>query len=86
MNASTNPDVGTQTTKGMVPGLIVLHAARNNRAANQLFINLGNLIQLKRSYDLPAASERKRLYQDVDQGDLVWLQFGTDVRGNSEQR
>ena len=60
----------------MVPDLIVFHAARDDRAAEQLFIGLGNQIQLKRSYEIPAGKAKN----------FVWLQFGTKTKWNSELR
>ncbi len=70
----SNPDVEKETMDGMVPGLIIFHAVRNDKAADQLFIALGNQIQLKRSYEIPPGSPKH----------LVWLQFGTRTKWNSE--
>jgi hypothetical protein len=76
LETRTNPDVEKETMDGMVPDLIVFHAARNDRAADQLFNGLGNQIQLKRSYEIPAGSPKH----------FVWLQFGTRTKWNSELR
>jgi hypothetical protein len=66
----------------------VFHAARDDRAAEQLFNSLDGLIQLKRSYDLPSATKRSHLYNIPKPGqeDLIWLQFGSDVRWNGQLR
>lgn len=51
-------------------------------------MNLGNLIQLKRSYDLPSAAERAHIYSIPKPGheDMIWLQFGTNVQWNEQRR
>jgi hypothetical protein len=85
MNSTIDPDVETRARKGMIPDIIVFHAARDHMAADQLFGHLGNLMPLKRSYELPSPVERTRLYSIPAQGqeDLIWLQFGTNVQWNS---
>jgi len=84
MDSSIDPDVKKRAMDGMVPNKIVFHAARDDKAAYQLFTALENLIQLQRSYDLPSATERTRIYSIPKPGqeDFVWLQFGTNVRWN----
>lgn len=84
----SDPDVEKRTTDGAVPNKIVFHAARDDKAADQLFMSLGNLIQLKRSYEMPSVAERTHMYRIPTQGqeDLVWLQFGTNVRWNEQLR
>jgi hypothetical protein len=57
-----NPDLEKEAS-GAAPGVITLHAARENAAANALLINLGNQIPVKRSYDLPSAKQRERMYR-----------------------
>jgi hypothetical protein len=86
MEPDIDPDVEKRATDGMVPDKIVFHAARGDHAADQLFTNLSNLIQLKRSYELPSATERTQLYSISNPGqeDLVWLQFGTNVQWNEQ--
>jgi hypothetical protein len=88
MISSIDPDVEKRARDGMVPNKVVFHAARDNRPADRLFTSLGNLIQLQRSYDLPSPAERTHLYRIPTPGqeDLVWLQFGTDVRWNEQLR
>ena len=88
MDANADPDVEKRAEAGMVPDKIVFHAARGDAAADPLFINLGNLIQLNRSYDMPPATARAHLYAIPKQGDenLIWLQFGTNVRWNEQLR
>jgi hypothetical protein len=88
MDASINPDVEKRALNGMIRDKIVFHAARNDKAADQLFLDLVNLIQLKRSYDLPSPTERTHIYSIPTPGqeDLIWLQFGMNVKWNSESR
>jgi hypothetical protein len=87
MDANSDPDVEKRAEAGMVPDKIVFHADRGDAAADQLFTALGNLIQLKRSYDVPPAADRAHLYSIPNPGDetVIWLQFGSDVKWN-EQR
>lgn len=59
----------------MVPALIVFHAARGDKAADQLFNDLGNYIRFKRSYEIRPGSSPKN---------HIWLQFGTKTKWNSE--
>jgi hypothetical protein len=77
-----NPDLKTETLQGMVPDAIVFHAARDDKAANELFMRLSNLIKLVRSYDLPSTHD----YQTPAGGyaHTVWLQFGSQVKWNGE--
>jgi hypothetical protein len=88
MDANADPDVEKRAEAGMVPDKIVFHADRGNPSAEQLFMSLGNLIQLKRSYDIPPAAARAHLYNIPNQGDenLIWLQFGSDVKWNEQLR
>ena len=86
MDSRIDPDVEEQATNGMIPGMIVLHAARDDKAADQLLIHLGNQIQVKRSFDLPSAIERRPMYSIPTPGreTLIWLQFGPDVKWNEQ--
>lgn len=76
LETRTNPDAKHETMDGMIPDLIVFHAAKDDRAADQLFNNLGNQIQLQRSYEIPVSSPEH----------FVWLQFGSRTKWNSELR
>lgn len=88
MDANADPDVEKRAQVGMVPDKIVFHAARGDAAADQLFMNFGNLIQLKRSYDMPSPKERAHLYSIPNPGDerIIWLQFGSNVKWNEQLR
>ena len=79
-----DPDLKTLASSGMVPDAIVFHAARDDGAALRLFEELGSLIRLVRSYDLPANPK----YQAPPGGyaHTIWLQFGSNVKWNSEVR
>ncbi len=79
-----DPDQKTLASTGMVPDAIVFHAARDDRPALRLFEELGNQIRLVRSYDLPANPK----YQVPSGGyaHTIWIQFGSNVKWNSELR
>jgi hypothetical protein len=77
-----NPDLEKEAKGGMVADAIVFHAAKDDKAADQIFTALGNQIRLVRSYELPAKPVMKVRNQDLPI--TIWLQFGTDVRWNSE--
>jgi hypothetical protein len=85
MDTAANPDVENETMTGMVADMVVFHAARDDNAANQLFNNLANQIRLKRSYQLPRKNEYS-LAPGVGPVHVVWLQFGTNSKWNSELR
>ena len=78
-----NPDLKKEARTGMVPDAIVFHAARDDKAALQLFDSLSNQIRVVRSYELPAKPVYK-IRQDLELPITIWLQFGTNVRWNSE--
>jgi hypothetical protein len=77
-----DPDEVSDTNDGMVPDAVVFHAAKGDKAADVLFMNLGNQIRMVRSYDLGRAN-----YQVPSGGykHRIWLQFGSKVKWNSEQ-
>ena len=79
-----DPDQKTLASSGMVPDAIMFRAARDDGAALRLFEELGNQIKLVRSYDLPANPK----YQVPPGGyaHTIWLQFGSNVKWNSEVR
>jgi hypothetical protein len=84
MNFDLNPELEKHAMDGMIPDAIVFHATPDDKAANQLFINLGNQIRLVRSYQLPVKPD----YQTPPhEGTLsvIWLQFGTHTMWNSER-
>jgi hypothetical protein len=87
MDSRMNPDEEKRALDGMVPAEIVFHAAREDKAADQLFNSLGSMVPLKRSYDLPSAAERTHIYMipKAGQESLIWLQFGTNVRWNGQR-
>lgn len=79
---NTNPDLESEALDGMVPDAIVFHAQREDKAANKLFMRLYNQIKLVRSYKMPNVAD----YQSPAGGyvHIVWLQFGSQVKWNSE--
>jgi hypothetical protein len=88
MDANVDPDIEKRAEDGMVPDKIVFHAARGDAAAEHLFENFGNVIELKRSYDVPSPEERAHLYSIPNSRDetIIWLQFGTNVKWNEQLR
>jgi hypothetical protein len=84
MDGNMNPDVEKITNEGMIPGVVVFHAARDDKAADTLFGNLASLVPLKRSYSLPAPNG---IAPPVDpQEHQIWLQFGPNVKWNNQIR
>ncbi|MGH9342445.1 MAG: hypothetical protein ACRD19_01575 [Terriglobia bacterium] len=77
-----NPDLRAETMNGMVPDAIVFHAVRDDKAANELFVQLSSQFKLVRSYEMPAVND----YQTPIGGyaHTVWLQFGSRVKWNGE--
>jgi hypothetical protein len=87
MNSDSDPDIERRAMDGMVPYKIVFHAERGNKAADRLFYSLASLVQMQRSYDMPSAADQAHYgVRNPSQEDFVWLQFGTNVRWNSELR
>lgn len=84
--ADLDPDYRKEALEGMVPEAIVFHAARDDKAANELFVRLGNLIQLRRSYELPSTLRYKLPDAIAGKERVVWLQFGSKTRWNSDFR
>jgi hypothetical protein len=82
MIGDVDPDEIEDTNIGMVPDAIVLHARKDDEAANALFVELSNQVHLVRSYDTGRAN-----YQVPPQGyrHVVWLQVGSNVKWNSER-
>ena len=82
-SVSINPDIMSDATNGMVPDAIVFRAAKDDAAANELFGRLSNQIKLVRSYEPPRVDY---LALSGGYGHTLWLQFGTNVKWNSEMR
>jgi hypothetical protein len=83
---ASNPDLEKEASDGMVPDAVVFHADRNDKAALTLFDQLSSLLPLKMSYvPLPNRKTHYSLGPNT-KGDetIIWFQFGTDVKWNSE--
>lgn len=82
-----NPDIDDMAKDGMVPGVILVHILRGDKAALGLQERLGNQIQTRLSYK-PPTIPRDHLYAGNEFKDhtesFIWLQFGTGVKWNSE--
>jgi len=76
---SSNPDVEAETMEGMVPYVIIFHAAREDSSAGVLFVELNNQIQTRRSYKMSA-----KLIAPKPPKHFIWLQFGSQSKWNSE--
>jgi len=75
-NIGIKPEnVDDELLKGMVPGVLVLHAPPGAKGADRLTNNLSNLIQTRRVYTLPAKAP----------DNTIWIQFGTHTKWNTEQ-
>lgn len=83
-----NPEYDEEAVKGMVPDTVIFHAKKGDKAALQLFDSLGSLFKMKLSYDLPPniRSHYSLPAQIAGKERIVWLQFGTEVKWNSERR
>ena len=83
MDPTTQGNEYPAMTDGMVPGKIVMHMERGDLAAMQLANGLGNQIPMTISYKLPP---RGSYPAQTKSGHVhvVWLQFGPEVKWNSE--
>lgn len=62
-----DPDAASKAAKGAVTNMVVIHAARENSKAAGFTTNIGNVLDVTRSYDMPKDSSP----------DLIWMQFGS---------
>jgi len=76
MDENSDPEVRRETEAGMVDGFIIFHARKEDRDSDELFGILGSIVPLQRSYDVPPGSPDH----------FIWLQFGRNVKWNSEIR
>jgi hypothetical protein len=84
-DATGNPDWDEIAAKGAIPSVILMHAEKDDVAANQLEINLGNQIQVRRtSKPIPQEINNFQLPPTNKKVWIIWLQFGHDVTWNSE--
>ncbi len=75
-NVGVKPEnIETETSKGMIPGVVVFHALPDAKGANQLQTELENLFQVKRAYTIPGNTPEN----------TIWLQFGTGLKWNTER-
>lgn len=79
---NADPRAEKDAMSGMIMDKIVFHQRPDDTAANQLFNNLSNLIQCKRSYELPTNPPGFMTHSQH----FVWLQFGPDVKWNDQLR
>jgi hypothetical protein len=81
-----DPDVERDMKEGMIPGVVVIHMARKDKAAMALWSALSNQVQTRISYEMPKTPKNKMWGGDQYnyQEDFIWLQFGDDVKWNGE--
>lgn len=78
LNIGIKPEnAEAESQRGMQPGVLILHALAEAKGANQLVDNLGNLIQVRRSYTMPATVTAEQ--------NVIWLQLGPGLTWNGEQ-
>jgi hypothetical protein len=63
------PEFDKVTFDGMIDAVVILHAEKENKAADVIFDNLANCFPLKRSYVIPPEVRG-------DRNGLMWFQFG----------
>lgn len=73
MDTNMSPDAEKRTTAGMENDLVVFHMAKS-QSGDSLYSDLGSILRLKRSYDVPTGSPQNHL----------WLQFGTGKQWNNQ--
>lgn len=84
---ANNPDLEKETIDGIVPDAVVFHMDRNDKAALILFDQLASVLPLKMSYvPLPNRKTHYSLGPNAKGNEtVIWFQFGTDVKWNSER-
>jgi hypothetical protein len=81
---SVNEELDEIAITGMKPGILLIHAAQGDLAANLVEEHMSGTIPLERSYR-PIPHTSSPLYQNQGMGEaFLWLQFGPDVRWTSE--
>ena len=76
-NIGVRPEeVEEESSKGMISGVVVLHAVPGTIGADKLVDDIGNLIQTKRSYKMPRPVSPS--------ANVIWLQFGNETQWNSQ--
>jgi hypothetical protein len=83
-----DPENDQEAIDGMIPDAVVFHADKNDKAAFQLFGNLSSLIKMQRSNKLPPriASHYQLPPGLAGKERTIWLQFGPEVKWNSQLR
>jgi hypothetical protein len=83
-----NPEYDEEAIRGMVSDTVIFHATKDDKAAFLLFGNLGSLFKTKLSYELPSniRSHYSLPAQIAGKEKVIWMQFGTEVKWNSERR
>jgi hypothetical protein len=81
-----NPDLDEEAVAGVWDEGVMFHAERDDKAALRLSDELGNLIQVRRSYKMP----KKGQYMEPPTGTtkrlhVIWLQFGKNAEFNTER-
>jgi len=72
-NFDSEPDLEKEALAGSIANTIILHASRGQKGADAIFNDLGFVMHVKRSYDIPKDSKEN----------FVWLQFGAGTHFNN---
>jgi len=82
-----NPDLDKEALDGMVSDSVIVHITRGDKAEFTLFNNLSNLMKTKLSYDFPPRirSHYALPSQFAGKERVIWLQFGMEVKWNSQR-
>ena len=75
MDSNMSPEVREETENGMVDGIVIFHARKGDKAADELYGILGSTLPLRRSYEVPPRVSEH----------FLWLQYGKNVKWNSER-
>jgi hypothetical protein len=74
MDNRADPELERRATAGAIAGEVIFHARRSDKAADQLFGDLGSEFRCRRSFEVPDKSPKH----------FIWLQFGENVIWNRE--
>jgi hypothetical protein len=72
MISAMDPTVQPEATRGMEPGILIIHTRSDRAGSLALYDKLAPYLPVKRSYTMPPNSPNV----------LVWFQFGKDVHWN----
>jgi|ERR1039458_538234 hypothetical protein len=65
-----DPDEESETRRGAIPGVVVMHTSRDFSDSLALYGALASMLPMKRSYEMPKNSPNT----------VIWFQFGSGVK------